>query len=305
MSRLTRSHNNETSVKISTVGKVKTLTIDGHSPLMGVKRLNLQNVNISAVAYLMFNPSVEEVRLDNVNFNSMMDLGKPLPGDASGDGSNVSKIELCYCSIDERGLEDILTTFPKLKELVFYRPYNEFEDNETEYHGLGETLNNFGGKLESLSIYNESLMPFETPFGSLAKMTSLKSLDMVLEMLIGFHVNPRGGYDEYLDAPIEEDEEPPNYDDVYAEVGDWSLVELLPESLEFLTLEVECPKMYEYFNTYERYGAKFEELFRANMRFKHLRCVRAPRLEEVAKNLQNRLTGWELRGGSMIRIPSI
>jgi hypothetical protein len=213
----------------------------------------------------------------------------------------VRRIDLIDTSIDDRGFESILTGFSQLTELVYFRPTDE---TETDFDMIGGVLKEYGQRLEHLQMHNVSLMPFYTPVGSLHTCTSLKTLNMDLELLVGFHENPRGGHNEYLDASIEEDEEPLIYDEIYDEVVDWSLVKLLPTSLVKLTLWVEEPKIDAYYNTYERYGAKFEELLTSDDHSQNLQSVTASFLEPVAEKLRGTLTGWVMDGSTMVRMPT-
>ncbi|KAI0403298.1 hypothetical protein F4802DRAFT_315338 [Xylaria palmicola] len=217
--------------------------------------------------------------------------------------------------IDEGGFHTILTSFPKLRELEFYRVVKDFG----YFDDIGRVLSEHGQRLEYLLMMNENHVPFNTEIGSLHTLTNLKTLKITLEFLIGFRDNPRG-WDDYgevctdcveehsSDADMEAGsypvcfyrQEEPDYEEIHSSFGDWSLAKLLPPSLEELELYIEQPKLRVYFYTYERYGAKFEELL-TDVRFDKLRTVSAPLLEPVAEKLRNGPTRWVLDSCSNLR----
>lgn len=86
----------------------------------------------------------------------------------------------------------------------------------------------------------------------------------------------------------------PDYEEINAGFGDWSFINKLPPSLEVLIIEIESPKLWTYFNTYERYGAKFEELISASRRFRNLTYINAPNMDRVAARTRDRLPHWVL-----------
>ncbi|KAI3321090.1 hypothetical protein HD806DRAFT_212543 [Xylariaceae sp. AK1471] len=264
--------------------------------LFSAQVLRFFNFLVSEIDFILVHPGVKKLELNGCSWNLMTDIPQQ-------NRSRVRKIDLFGCSINEKGFKDILTRFSELKELVYCRPLDEID---THFDMIGYVLEEYGHHLEHLKMHNESLLPFCTPVGPLQACMNLKTLDMHLELLIGFLENPRDGQDEYMDAGFDDEEEDaPNYDEIYAQVKDWSLVEVLPNSLEKLTLWVEEPKLATYYNTYERYGAKFEELLTSDRRFPKLRSVTAPKLELVAEKLHGRLTGWILDGFTMARIPTV
>ncbi|KAI8628464.1 hypothetical protein F5Y19DRAFT_141168 [Xylariaceae sp. FL1651] len=260
------------------------VAIRAGDPLFVAKVLRFSDMNVSSFDFMFGHPGVQKLVLDHC----FWDLLTNLRGQSN---SQVSRVELLGCNINEHGFKDILTSFDQLRQLVYYRPVDE---TDTDFDLIGEVLEEHGHHLEHLEMHNDALMPFYSPVGSLQGLVSLKTLDMHLELLIGFRENPREGYDEYMDGAFDTDQVL-NYQDIHADVGDWSLVELLPASLEDLTLFVEDPKIDTYFNTYAEYGAKFEELITAESRFPKLRRVKAPFVGQVADKLRGRLTGWELK----------
>jgi hypothetical protein len=274
------------------------VTVSNSSPLTNAVLIKFREIRVSNIAYLLSHP-----RATNLHFGTcIFSTGTNWP---QLKDSKVHTITLSGCSIGGEGFEDILIRFGNLREIVYYRKYDEWD---THLDGIGEVLQKQGQKLEHLQMHNDSFMPFCTPVGSLANLANLKTLDMHLEYLIGFRVNPREGYDEYSDAGyFGEDEDIESYDEIHERVGDWSLIELLPSaSLEQLSLYVECPKIFTYFNTYERYGAKFEALLAADRRFKKLRTVSAPYLKPVADELRGRLTNWVFDGRhTMVRASTL
>ncbi|KAI1741543.1 hypothetical protein F4680DRAFT_67643 [Xylaria scruposa] len=268
--------------------------------ILTAKVLKFRGLKASQVEFLFARPNVEVLEFHSCYW----DIWSEGPTTTR---TMVHAIKLVDTAVDDSGLNDILRRFPGLRSLVYFRPQEEVD---TGLHELGRELVKYGQNLEHLELYNDSLMPFYSPFGSLQKLINLKTLEIDLELLIGFRDNPRGyddyGDDEYLDIEEVAEQEEPDYEEINRYAGDWSLVKLLPPSLEKLTLHIEQPKLEVYFNTYERYGAKFEELMTAKGQFDKLRWVQAPRLNTVAEKLCRKSTGWALIGESkhiMARTP--
>ncbi|KAI0534112.1 hypothetical protein GGR58DRAFT_483989, partial [Xylaria digitata] len=165
---------------------------------------------------------------------------------------------------------------------------------------IGEVFNQFGQRLESLTFSSEHGMPFTSPLGSLQNLTSLKSLEIDLELLIGFRTIPDADCYEYLDCAYAAGKGF-DFDEEHESHGDWSFLTLLPTSLEKLIIWLDVPKISVYFNTYERYGAKFEELLTADRRFEKLEYVQAPYVGTVVEKLRGRLTGWVLDSSDRIK----
>ncbi|KAI1118641.1 hypothetical protein F5Y14DRAFT_447002 [Nemania sp. NC0429] len=208
-------------------------------------------------------------------------------------------VHLLGTNINWDGFRDLLTCFPCMDTLVYSRPADEID---THFDMVGEALTNDGANLEHLTMLNENYMPFCTPVGSLHTLTNLRSLEIHLELLIGFRENPIG-YDEYMDWDMFEPDNAPDYEEIIRYAGDWSLIPLLPASLEKLILHVDDPKLDVYFNTYERYGAKIEELLMAEHLFERLTDISAPGLTAVEKRIRSRHTGWILTAQSAMQRP--
>ncbi|KAI1166729.1 hypothetical protein F5B18DRAFT_29469 [Nemania serpens] len=210
-------------------------------------------------------------------------------------------IHLLGTSISWNGFGDIMTCFPCMHTLVYTRPADEID---THFDLVGGVLAHYGTELEHLTMLNENYMPFCSPLGSLNTLTNLRSLEIHLELLIGFRENPNG-YEEYMGADIFDPDDAPDYEEINRYAGDWSLLPLLPPSLEKLILHVEDPKLEVYFNTYDRYGAKLEELVTAEHLFERLTDISAPGLAEVEKRIRARHTGWVLTAQSAMQRPSM
>jgi len=207
---------------------------------------------------------------------------------------------LCLVDTDiDRYLDEILLLFKELRELIYFRPHSDWPYDMDD---MGDALRKHGKQLELLELHNESLMPFYNPIGSLAPLSNLRRLDCYLEFLIDYLENPIPmGYEEYEGAAWDEDvDEPLDYEAIYQRRGDWSLVKVLPPSLEWLRIDIEGPKIDMYYNTWERYGAKFYELATSDQ-FPRLQYIEATDLELVGQKLQDDLTGWTMVGGALIR----
>ncbi|KAI1748564.1 hypothetical protein F4782DRAFT_349465 [Xylaria castorea] len=268
---------------------------DNRPGILDAKYLRFVGLQASEVEYLLAHPKAEVLEFHSCYWDIRDGNPKSTHGAAR-------VVRLIGTTIKDTGLNEVLCRFPKLRSLVYYRPSDEVD---TCFDEMGRELTKHGQHLEHLELVNEALMPFYTEFGSLHKLINLKSLEIDLEFLIGFRENPRE-YDDYMDAGFDPEEEELDYEEINREAGDWSLVKMLPHSLEKLTIHIEYPKLEVYFNTYERYGAKFEELLTAEGQFDNLRWVNAPRLNTVAEKLCGRSTEWALLGNSkctMARTP--
>ncbi|KAI8948983.1 hypothetical protein F4801DRAFT_429977 [Xylaria longipes] len=273
-----------------------TSDCDSNDPgILTAKRVRLVDLEVSEFGYLLAKPNVEELEFSSCYWDNAK-----LP---KSENTSVRAIRLVDTTMDEMGFNKILCKIPHLKSLVYFRPADECD---TGFDMMGGELAKHGQNLEHLELWNDALMPFYSPFGSLHTLTKLKTLEMDLELLIGFRDNPRN-WDDYMDGGfVSEEEEEPDYEEINSDAGDWSLVKLLPPSLEKLTLEIDTPKLSVYFNTYERWEAKFEELLTADQ-FDKLHWVRAANLDAVAKKLCGRpgnrwaLIGWG--GDTMARTP--
>ncbi|TGJ86615.1 hypothetical protein E0Z10_g2138 [Xylaria hypoxylon] len=272
----------------------KPSALGPENQFLTAKCLRFVYLRTSHFSFVFLHPIAEKLVLQRCTWDMLAGMVRDLRQE------KVRIIHLAESYVAYWGFEDIMTAFPNLRELVYYRPCDE---EFSQYHEVGDVFRKFGQGLESLKFFNDALMPFETPLGSLQSLVSLKTLEIPLEMLIGFRPNPREGYYEYLDAAFDPDEVL-DYDEEHEAWGDWSFLELLPTSLEKLTIDLESPKTDVYFNTYERYGVKFEELLIADRRFDKLEYVRAPYIDVVAAKLRGRLTGWVLADRDTIkRVP--
>ncbi|KAI0453754.1 hypothetical protein F5B21DRAFT_272586 [Xylaria acuta] len=258
---------------------------EGQPNILGAKHLRFVNVQVSTVDYLLVHPTAEELEFRSCFWDLLANIPESTRAAAR-------VVRLIATHIDDMGINEILCKLRRLRSLVYYRPSDEVD---TDFDLIGSELARHGQHLEHLELVNEALMPFCTPIGSIHTLINLKTLDMDLELLIGFRENPRE-YDDYMDAGFDPEEEELDYEEINRYAGDWSLVKLLPPSLEKLTLHIEYPKLEVYFNTYERYGAKFEELLTADGQFDNLHWVSAPRLNTVAEKLCGRPTRWALIG---------
>ncbi|TRX90846.1 hypothetical protein FHL15_008250 [Xylaria flabelliformis] len=268
--------------------------LDDQPNLLTAKVLRFQGLQASKVEYLFAHPKAEVLEFHNCYW----DIG------AEPIHTKTRAIKFVETTINDDRLSDILCRFPKLRSLVYFRPSDEVD---TCMDMLGRELAEHGQNLEHLELYNDGLMSFATPFAYLHMLGNLKTLEMDLELLIGFLDYPREYDDDYCmdDAGFEssseeEEETTTDYEEEKEEeinyyAGEWSLVKLLPPSLEKLTLHIEQPKLGLYFDTYERFGAKFEELIMTaaaaaaaeGSRFDKLHWVSAPRLDLVAEKLRD------------------
>ncbi|KAI0105258.1 hypothetical protein GGR51DRAFT_560469 [Nemania sp. FL0031] len=267
------------------------------SRFLTAEHLRFYNMRVSNFAFALVHPTALKLELIGCNWNLVTEI--PI-------STNVAAraIHLIDTKISDTGFNSILTNFPNLRTLVYCRPTEEVD---TDLDMIGHEITQFGQRLEHLTLLNESYMSFRTPIGSLQALDHLKSLDIYLEMLIGFLRNP-GDYDDYMDSGFHdsdsEAEAEVDYDEIYNdEVGNWSLTRMLPSSLETLTLHIEDAKLQTYFNTYERYGAKIEELITAEHLFPNLKSISAPRLSPVAEKLAGRQVPWALTKSTIHRVP--
>ncbi|KAI0799249.1 hypothetical protein GGR55DRAFT_510962 [Xylaria sp. FL0064] len=260
------------------------------------KYLRFYRVRTSAVGRLLAKHST----VVRVEFH---DCTLPIDTIISG-GSNEAELPsarevvLVDTLIGDRVFQEMFLNLPALRTLVYYRPSNE----PTHIDLVGQVMVRFGWKLEHLVLRNESLYPFEQSIDSLVRLRKLKTLEIDLEFLIGFRDIPARDFDEYMDSPFVNDEEEQDFDEIHESFGDWALVDLLPTSLEKLTLHIDYPKLNVYFNTYERYGAKFEQLLRAEARFRKLEFIEAPDIAGVLSGLDRSIAdNWIPEGRSVIR----
>ncbi|KAI0858739.1 hypothetical protein F4860DRAFT_485172 [Xylaria cubensis] len=262
---------------------------DDRPNLLTAKVLRFEGVSASAVEYLFAHPKAEVLEFHNCYWDSGPE---PIC-------TRTRAVKFVETTLNDSRLNDILCRFPKLRSFVYFRPSDEVD---TCMDGMGRELSKYGQNLEHLELYNDGMMSFATSFGYLHLLGNLKTLEMDLEFLIGFLEIPRD-FDEYVmdyagfessEEGSEEEETDHEEEEIDYDAGNWSLVHLLPPSLEKLTLHIEQPKLGMYFDTYERFGAKFEELMTAQDRFDKLCWVSAPRLNLVAEKLRDKATGWTL-----------
>ncbi|KAI1827350.1 hypothetical protein F4861DRAFT_405537 [Xylaria intraflava] len=268
------------------------INIGSNSLFLSSQVIRFSDLPVSRFAFLFQHPRAQKLVLYNCSWGHV-----PM---RANENSLVKKIDLVNTSIDDGGFNDILVGFSNLRELSYSRPV---EETGGHFDLIGNVLREHGSKLEHLTMINDSLMSFDTAIGSLGLLESLKTIEISLELLIGFRKNPVG-YDDYGDEAFVGQTEDPDYNAIHEQAGDWSLVNLLPTSLEKLTLYVETPKLDVYFNTHARYGAKLEALLTADCRFAKLISVKAPNLDGVVQRIDNRLTSWLSDGmGTIIRLP--
>ncbi|KAF2971766.1 hypothetical protein GQX73_g1813 [Xylaria multiplex] len=252
------------------------------SAFLEAKCLRFKHLRVSECAFVLMHPKAEKLVLEDCVWDHLAFSALP-----NAKQKRVHTIHLIGSSVSCFAFEDIFTKFPGLRELNFFPPPDEFD---TMYDMVGEVFVQFGQALESLTFFNEHGLPFTSPLGSLKGLTNLKSLEIDLEFLIGFRTIPDSDCDEYLDSPFAADEDF-DFDEERDSFPDWSFLELLPASLEKLIIWLDEPKIAVYFDTYERYGAKLEELLTAD-RFDKLEYVQAPLVGTVVKKLGGKLTGW-------------
>ncbi|KAI3330172.1 hypothetical protein F4824DRAFT_349203 [Ustulina deusta] len=256
------------------------------SHFLNAKCVRFFDMNTSKFAFVLAHPVAERMELHHCAW----DIVTKIPHDNGTAAVRVMLLE--STRINFIGFEQLLESLPRLHTLIYFRPYDE---RDTDFDWVGKALCQFGGNLENLTMLNNSLMPFCSEIGPLASLSNLKTLEIELEFLVGFRDIPHGGYYEYMDFAFESDEEL-DYDEIHESFGDWSFLTLLPPTLEKLVISIESPKLGVYFNTYERYGAKFEELLSADGQFENLEHVEAPYIHEVAARVRDRLTSWILQG---------
>ncbi|KAI0509682.1 hypothetical protein F5B22DRAFT_648703 [Xylaria bambusicola] len=263
-----------------------------YTEFLYAKCLAFEGLSLSKFGFLLIHPTVEKIVLESCSWGDT----STIPSDTSM--ANAHEIRMYDMDIDGHSIEQIVSTFPRLRSITYQRPY-AFED--TNFGGIGYGLVHYGQKIENLDITNEDLRPFSSWFYSLAPMKSLKTLEISLELLIGFHDQPYGDWYEYEGSVFNKVGEAPDYDAVYNGFGDWTFLNKLPRSLESLTIDIEEPKLGVYYNTYERYGAKFEELI-SSRRFSKLERVIAPGMDKVAERIRDKLPNWVVdRSGCILK----
>ncbi|KAI0969568.1 hypothetical protein F4678DRAFT_164266 [Xylaria arbuscula] len=254
------------------------------SQLTTAKCLRFIGMRTQDIGFLLAHPLVEKIEFVNCTYDMATFVPRTsehVPGAREVVLADTTYSLVCF--------DIIFRSFPKLRKLTYFYPSNEPDNN---FDDVATALNNHGRLLEDLAMHNDHSRPFDNYIGSMAHFSNLKTLEIDLEFLIGFRPIPRGDWDEYTDSPYDVDEEDPDYDEIHESFGDWSFVELLPTSIETLTIEVDSPKLQVYFNTYERFGAKFEELMTAVEYFPNLKHVEAENLYLVAERAGNRLPNW-------------
>ncbi|KAI1192889.1 hypothetical protein F5X97DRAFT_62525 [Nemania serpens] len=259
-----------------------------------VESIRFYNMSASEFSPSLFHSLAKKIELINCEWSLRAQVPLSIHTEAR-------IVHLLGTNISWNGFSDLMICFPFMHTLVYSRPADEID---THFDLVGDVLAHQGTGLEHLTMLNENYMPFCSPLGSLTALTNLKSLEIHLELLIGFRENPIG-YAEYSDSEIFDPDDVLDYDEISRYAGDWSLVDLLPTSLEKLTLYVEDPKLDVYFNTYERYGAKIEELLAAEHLFEKLTDISAPGLSAVEKRMRTRHTGWVLTAQSAMQRPPI
>ncbi|KAI1146068.1 hypothetical protein F4825DRAFT_473085 [Nemania diffusa] len=281
----------EKTVRTDQGGGPKVLRFD--SRFLTAQHLRFYDMRVSRIAFALVHPSAVTLELVHCQW----DLATQIPVSRN---IPARTILLVGTRISDYGFSTILENFPNLRTLSYYRPADEID---THFDMVGQELATSGQNLEHLTMLNENLMPFATPVGSLKKLTNLKTLEIDLELLIGFREIPNEDYDEYMDSGLVEPDTMLDYEEIHEQAGDWCLLDLLPASLEELTLHLENPKLDTYFYNYERYGAKLEELLKAEHLFPNLTCISAPRLAEVSEKIGGRQAGWSLTLSTMHRQP--
>ncbi|KAI0429999.1 hypothetical protein F5Y09DRAFT_356411 [Xylaria sp. FL1042] len=261
---------------------------------LNAKCLRFYQIRTDKIAFMLAHPTVERVEFHECTFP----LTTLIPStNFAGPSSVVKEIHLNETAIGYWGFQELLSSLPQLRKLVYFRPSDE---SYTDIDEIGDVLVSQGQSLEYLLMRNDSNNPFNSWVGTLASLGNLKTLEIELEFLIGFRDIPAGNFYEYLDGPFAGDEEQ-DFDEIHESFGDWALVDLLPTSLEKLILHLEAPKIGAYYNTYERYGAKFEELILDHTRFDKLEYIQAPCLYLVAVRMADRLGNWLLEGSDILR----
>ncbi|GAW23483.1 hypothetical protein ANO14919_130420 [Xylariales sp. No.14919] len=247
-------------------------------------------IPLSKFAFMFLHPDVEELELMSCTW-SLFTLPKLLRGLKL---EKIRKVVLAGTApTSDSMLDEIFEAFPNLRELHYDRPASELDG---AFVMVGRSLQERGGGLEALSFRNDSLMPFMDTLGSLQPLASLKTLDIYLEFLTGFLTIPHGDYDEYMDSAFAA---PEDFDyDLEWGHDSWSFLDLLPTSLEELSVDVDEPKMQVYYHKYERYGAKLEELLLSD-RFDRLVSVRAPGISAVVNKIRDMRTGWTYQGNCL------
>ncbi|KAI1175225.1 hypothetical protein F4777DRAFT_340828 [Nemania sp. FL0916] len=255
--------------------------------------LRFQDMTASDFAFALLSPSAKKIQLVSCVWDTAFEM--PL-----SNAAGARSIILEETKIDELGLFDILAGLPQLHTLVYCRPSDEVD---TQFDLYGNVLWDYGKRLQHLTMLNESGMSFSSPIGSLKNLICLQTLEIDLELLVGFQGYTKDEYDdeyddsEYDDSDYVKDENSKTSDpqeESYFAGSDWCLVDILPGSLEKLTLRIEDEKLDAYFNTYESYGAKIEQLLTAQNKFPWLYHISAPRLAEVAKRLGDGYARWNL-----------
>ncbi|KAI2636741.1 hypothetical protein GGS21DRAFT_45696 [Xylaria nigripes] len=255
--------------------------------------ISFHDVYVSQINHMLAHPRAKEVNLYNCKWDLLSEqTGHP--------NSLVHTVGLVECSIDDTGITDILLGFPKLRKLTYYHSADE---EYTHFDMIGRALRIDGRQLEHLTIRHQYYQAFATSIGPLYDLNNLTTLEIDLELLAGFHPSPPAfevsleNHDMSATGEID-------YDALYEEVGDWSLVNILPTSLVELKVHVDQDKFTTYYNKYERYGAKFEALLASDHRFAHLICIKAPNLNGAVRATRNRLTNWLSDSmGTIIRLP--
>ncbi|KAI1301078.1 hypothetical protein F5Y03DRAFT_219205 [Xylaria venustula] len=262
------------------------------SRLTTAKCLRIVGQTVSDVSFLLAHPLVEKIEFENCKYP----VGTVVPSN-SGHVPGAQEIVFVNTTYALSCFFDVFDSFPKLRKLTYF--YSSDEPDE-DFSDVAFALRNRGQLLEALAMHNDDSRPFFSWIGSLAHMTHLKSLEIDLEFLIGFRPIPHGDWDEYTDSAYAV-EEGADYDEIHESFGKWSFVELLPASLEKLTIEIDSPKVEVYFNTYERLGAKYEQLMTAVEDFPNLKYVEAESIDLVAERAGDRLADWVLEGRCIMK----
>lgn len=263
----------------------------GHkNPLLEADILVFKHLDFNEAAYTLAHPTATVAEISHCYCGPMDHLAK---------GSKVKEVIFVETHVHPIALEQFLQNCLEIHTVRYYKP-QDMED--VDFHAYGKAIMRYGKNLKHIEILNEALGGFGTPIGkSFAGLSKLESLEVHLEVIIGHRKNPEGwsDYGQTVSGSVD-DYEPIDYQNINKSFGEWNLVELLPHSLNKLTLHIEEPKLVVYYNTYESYGAKLEELF-TNTKFSHLTYVEAPRLDAVAAKLGEAYNGWMLEGTHIMK----
>ncbi|KAI0203586.1 hypothetical protein F4808DRAFT_467009 [Astrocystis sublimbata] len=224
-----------------------TFEVKAGNPIMSAKTLKFDRVDVSKFGYLLASPTAEAVKISSCSWHYGLPDNLP-PGAAH-------TLTLSHNDFYDFEFKELIKQFPKLRSLIYFRGPCGHEDNGyDEYMDvMTRVLVKYAKQLEHLYLENEGASHFEGPLGSLQGLRNLKTLEVDLEFLTGYFLWPLELDPDAEDPPhpdMEQTEE--EIEQNYRAAESWSLVPLLPHSLEKVHLIIRDEKHCKWFNTWER-----------------------------------------------------